>query len=152
LSRSIKGDDIVKFIKTQRIRWLGHIKRMEVGATPRKMMEGRLFIGRRKGRPRLRWMDDDAADLKVMEIKRWMEKTKYRESNGDWLLRRPRLTQDCSAERMDGITLMLHGQHRLRSFSVCSFIQTKGISPSYIEVSLLASFLKHSRGSFCTCV
>jgi len=24
------------------------------------------------------------------------------ESNGDWLLRRPRLTQGCSAERMDG--------------------------------------------------
>ena len=28
------------------------------------MMEGRLFIGRRKGRPRLRWMDDDVADWK----------------------------------------------------------------------------------------
>jgi hypothetical protein len=24
---------------------------------PRKMMEGRLFIGRRKGRPHLRWME-----------------------------------------------------------------------------------------------
>jgi len=27
---------------------------MEAGAMPRRMMEGRLFIGRRKGRPRLR--------------------------------------------------------------------------------------------------
>jgi len=68
----------VKFIKAQRIRWLGHVKRMEVGAMPRKMMEGRLFIGRRKGRPRLRWMDD-VADLKVMKIKQWIEKTKDRE-------------------------------------------------------------------------
>jgi hypothetical protein len=42
------------------------------------MMEGRLFIGR-KERPRLRWMDDGVADLKVMKIKRWMEKTKDRE-------------------------------------------------------------------------
>ena len=42
-------------------------------------MEGRLFIGRRKGRPRLRWMDDVVADLKVMKIKQWMEKTKDRE-------------------------------------------------------------------------
>jgi len=40
------------------------------------VMEGRLFIGRRKGRPRLRWMDDNVADLKVMEIKQWMEKIK----------------------------------------------------------------------------
>jgi hypothetical protein len=54
LNTSINGEDIVKFIKAQRIRWLGHVKRMEVGAMPRKMKEGRLFIGRRKGRPRLR--------------------------------------------------------------------------------------------------
>jgi hypothetical protein len=33
---------------------LGHVKRMEVGAMPRKMMEGKLFIGRRRRRPRLR--------------------------------------------------------------------------------------------------
>jgi hypothetical protein len=108
LNRSIKGEDIVKFIKAKRIRWLGHLKRMEVGAMPRKMTEGRLFIGRRKGRPRLRWMDDDVTDLKAMKIKQWVEKTKDRrrktDSNGEWLLRRPRLTQGCSAERMDGGT------------------------------------------------
>jgi hypothetical protein len=46
---------------------------------PRKMTERRLFIGRRKGRPCLRWMEDDLVDLKVMKIKRWMEKTKDRE-------------------------------------------------------------------------
>jgi hypothetical protein len=61
----------VEFIKTQRIRWLGHVARMEMGAMPRKMREGRLFIGRRKGRPRLRWMDD-VVDFKVMKIKQWM--------------------------------------------------------------------------------
>jgi hypothetical protein len=69
----------VKFIEAQRIRWLGHVKRMEVGAMPRKLTERRLFIGRRKGRPHLRWIDDIVADLKVMKIKRWMEKMKDRE-------------------------------------------------------------------------
>jgi len=44
-----------------------------------KIMEGILFIGRRKGRSRLRWMDDDVAHLKVMKIKQWMEKAKDRE-------------------------------------------------------------------------
>jgi hypothetical protein len=46
---------------------------MEVGTLPR------LFIGRRKGRPRLRQMDDVVADLKVMKIKQWMEKMEDRE-------------------------------------------------------------------------
>jgi hypothetical protein len=68
----------VKFIKAQRIRWLGHVKRMEVAAMLRKMMEGRLFTGRRKGRPHLRWMDH-VADFKVMKIKQWRDKTKDRE-------------------------------------------------------------------------
>ena len=45
----------------------------------RKMMEGRLFIGRRKGTPRLRWMDDVVADLKVTKTQQWMEKTEDRE-------------------------------------------------------------------------
>jgi hypothetical protein len=67
LNRSIKGEDFVKFIKAQRIRWLGHVKRMEVGAMPRKMMEGGVFIGRRRGRTRLRWIDD-VGDLKVMKV------------------------------------------------------------------------------------
>ena len=46
---------------------------------PRKMMKGRLFIGQRRGRPPLRWMDDVVADLKAMKIKQWIEKTKDRE-------------------------------------------------------------------------
>jgi hypothetical protein len=51
---------------------------MEVRAMLRKMMEGRLFTGR-KGRPCLRWMDDIVADLRVIKIKQWAEKTKDRE-------------------------------------------------------------------------
>jgi hypothetical protein len=39
LNTSINGDEIVKCTKAQRIRWLGHVKRMEVGAMPRNMME-----------------------------------------------------------------------------------------------------------------
>jgi hypothetical protein len=50
---------------------------MEVGAMPRRTMEGRLFVGRRKGRPRLRWTDD-IADLRAMKIKQWTEKAKDR--------------------------------------------------------------------------
>jgi len=44
--------------------------------------------------------DNVVADLKVMKIKQWIEKMK--DSNGDWMMRRPRLTQGCSAERKEG--------------------------------------------------
>jgi hypothetical protein len=44
-----------KINKSAKDKMRGHVKRMEAGAMPRRMMEGRLFTGRRKGRPRLRW-------------------------------------------------------------------------------------------------
>jgi hypothetical protein len=43
LNKSIKGENIVKFIKAQKIKWLGHVKRTEEGAMLKKMMEGRQF-------------------------------------------------------------------------------------------------------------
>jgi hypothetical protein len=58
---------------------MGHVKRMEVGVMPRKIMEGRLFTARRKGIPRQRWMDDDVADVRVMKIKQWTQNTNDRE-------------------------------------------------------------------------
>jgi hypothetical protein len=42
LNRSINGGSIVKFVKAQTIRWLHHVKRMEVGEMPRRMMEDSL--------------------------------------------------------------------------------------------------------------
>jgi hypothetical protein len=64
LSTLLKGEDIVRFIKSQRIRWLGHVEIMEENAK-----KGRLYSQRRKGRPRMRWFDDVESDLKKMEMK-----------------------------------------------------------------------------------
>jgi hypothetical protein len=36
LNRCINGEDFVKFLKAQKVRWLGHVKRMDVRAMPRK--------------------------------------------------------------------------------------------------------------------
>jgi hypothetical protein len=41
-------------MKSQRIRWLGHVERMEDNAVPKRMLKGRLYSKGRKGRPRMR--------------------------------------------------------------------------------------------------
>jgi hypothetical protein len=74
-----KGGRYCEIHKSAKDKMLGHVKRMEARAMPRRMMEGRLFTGRRKGRPRLRWMDDVVADLSAMRIQRWTEKAEDRQ-------------------------------------------------------------------------
>jgi hypothetical protein len=51
---------------------------MEDKAMLKRMLKGRLYSKRRKGRPRLRWLDDES-DLKKMKVKGWKEKMKNRE-------------------------------------------------------------------------
>jgi hypothetical protein len=75
----LKGEDIVRFIKSQRIRWLEHVERMEGNAMPKRMLKGRLYSKRRKGRPRMRWLDDVESDLKKVEMKGLKEKMRDRE-------------------------------------------------------------------------
>jgi GTP1/Obg family GTP-binding protein len=79
LNTLLKGEDKVRFIKSQRIRWLGHVERMEDNSMPKRMLKGRLHSKRRKGRPRMRWLDDVESDLKKMKLKRWKEKMRERE-------------------------------------------------------------------------
>jgi hypothetical protein len=47
LNTLLKGEDIVRFIKSQRIRWLGYVERMEDNAMPKRMLKGRLYSKRR---------------------------------------------------------------------------------------------------------
>jgi hypothetical protein len=53
LSELIKGQDLVRFIKMQRLRWLGHLERMPESQMPKRMLRGRLLSRRKKGRPRI---------------------------------------------------------------------------------------------------
>jgi hypothetical protein len=76
LETIIKGDNIVRFIKYQRIRWLGHIERMQNTAIPKKMLYGKLYATRRRGRPRMRWLDDVSMDLRKMVVSRWRDRAR----------------------------------------------------------------------------
>ena len=66
LEATIKGENIVRFIKCQRIRWLDHIEKMQDTEIAKKMLYGKLYATRRRGRPRMRWLDDVSMDLRKM--------------------------------------------------------------------------------------
>jgi hypothetical protein len=71
----LKGEDIVRFIKSQRIRWLGHGD----NSMPKRMLKGRLCSKRRKGKPRMRRLDNVESDLKKIKAKEWKEKMRNRQ-------------------------------------------------------------------------
>jgi hypothetical protein len=79
LRREMKQEDIVKFIKSQRLRWAAHIMRMEETRTTRKITEWIPYKTRPVGRPRLRWMDQVEEDLKRVRITGWRVKEEDRE-------------------------------------------------------------------------
>jgi hypothetical protein len=74
LKTIIKEENIVRFIKCQRIRWLGHIERMQDTAIPKKMIYRQLYVTRRVGRPRMRWLDDVSMNLRKIGVSRWRAK------------------------------------------------------------------------------
>jgi hypothetical protein len=52
-----KGENIVKWIKGQRISWLGHLERMEVNRMPKKIFTREMEGMRQRGRPRKGWRE-----------------------------------------------------------------------------------------------
>jgi hypothetical protein len=47
---------------------------MEDNAMPKRMLKGRPYSKRRKGRPRMKCLEDVESDLKKMKVKGWKEK------------------------------------------------------------------------------
>ena len=74
----IECADIVKFIKAQRIKWLGHIQRMGQARPTRKLLDWKPKGNRPVGRPRQRWQEDIMEDLKKLKVNNWKETAKDR--------------------------------------------------------------------------
>jgi len=63
LEELTKGENIVKWIKGQRISWLGHLERMEEDRMPKKIFTQELEGTRRRGRPRREWREEVEREL-----------------------------------------------------------------------------------------
>jgi hypothetical protein len=68
-----KGENIVKWIKGQRISWLGHLERMEENRMPKMIFSPKMEGPRRRGRLKKRWKKEVERDLHVLGVRRWRE-------------------------------------------------------------------------------
>ena len=54
----LKGQNIIGFIKKQRLNWLGHVERMVEDNIVQKIKRWKPMCKRPTGRPKTRWEDD----------------------------------------------------------------------------------------------
>ena len=78
-----KGENIVKWIKGQRISRLGHLERMEEDKMPRKIFFQELEATRRREKPRRGWKEEIERDLQVLGVRRRRDLVTDREKWND---------------------------------------------------------------------
>ena len=54
----LKGQNIIGFIKKQRLNWLGHVERMAEDNNVKMIKRWKRMSKRPTGRPKLRWEDE----------------------------------------------------------------------------------------------
>jgi hypothetical protein len=67
----IKGQNIIGFIKMQRLRWLGHVEGMADDNNVKKIKRWKPMSRRPIGRPKTGWEVDVLEDIKSMKICDW---------------------------------------------------------------------------------
>ena len=63
-----RSPNIVRVIKSRRLRWAGYLARMEEGRSAFKILTGKPTGKRPLGRPRRRWEDNIRMDLEEIDI------------------------------------------------------------------------------------
>ena len=80
ISDILKGQNIIGFIKKQRLNWLGHVERMAEDDNVQKIKRWKPMSKRPIGRPKIRWEDDVLEDIKSMNVHNWKNVAQNRDS------------------------------------------------------------------------
>ena len=64
----LKGQNIIGFIKKQRLNWLGHVERMAEDNNVQKIKRWKSMSKRPIGRTKTRWEDDVLEDVRSMNV------------------------------------------------------------------------------------
>jgi hypothetical protein len=67
----LRTEDRVRFVKARRISWIGHVERMKGSRMRKRVMREKIYTRRKRGRPKVRWLDDVQEDLWAMGIEGW---------------------------------------------------------------------------------
>ena len=68
LNELIENAEIVRFIKSRKIAWLGHMMRMDEKRTLKRVLQWKPIGRRIRGRPRKRWIEHVEEDIQRMGI------------------------------------------------------------------------------------
>jgi hypothetical protein len=74
LNQLIGNADIVRFIKSRRIAWLGHVMRMD----DMRILQCNPMGTRARGRPRKRWIVGIEEDTQIKGVRRWRKQCEER--------------------------------------------------------------------------
>jgi len=70
--------DLAKRVRINRLRWLGHLERMDISAPARKVFEFNPEGQRNRGRPHLKWRTQVERDLNHLGVRGWRALAKDR--------------------------------------------------------------------------
>ena len=70
---------VLETIRLNRLRWFGHVQRMEENRIPQKVLSMNLETTRLRGRPRNRWQDEVRKDGRLVGGIWWRERVHNRE-------------------------------------------------------------------------
>jgi hypothetical protein len=80
----LKGQNIIGFIKKQRLNWLGHVESMAEDTIVQRTKRWKPTSKRPIGRPKTRWEDDVLEDIKSINlninIRKWRKVAQNRDS------------------------------------------------------------------------
>jgi hypothetical protein len=68
---TVKKPTITETIRLHRLRWFGHVQRMEENRIPKTVLYINLESTRLRGRPRNRWQDEVREDGRIVGVEEW---------------------------------------------------------------------------------
>jgi hypothetical protein len=87
-----KESDVVTYIKINRLRWAGHVIRLEEQNPARRVLVAAAEGRRQRGRPKLRWEDGVREDARKLGERNWRNAARNRDSW--WKLRKKAVAQN----------------------------------------------------------